>query len=188
MHGSALALAIPSFFAQQLGEHAVWRRPFRQAVSVAAMRAGNVIVAPQRLTNSYCYGFFADVKVGQPWHQCARVKFVDLLFEQPDRDHLPVHADPLRGFDSRIRRRFVSCSRHFEIPDIRANTSNTTAKSSLAIPMPRAAVRNSLLTAVVGRGTSRCRPNSIASSISFCIMFTSNQASSGCCRTNGPRY
>src|SRR5579872_2708443 len=118
------------------------------------MSAGDVIVAPKRLANSYRDGFFADIKVGQPRHQRARVQFVDLLLEEADRYHLSIHPDPLRSLDSRICRRLVSCSRHFEMPDIRANTSNTTAKSNFAIPIPRAAVKNSLLTAVVGRGTS----------------------------------
>src|ERR1700722_3158239 len=180
MHGAALALAIAGLLAQQLGKHAVGRGPFCQAVSVATMSAGDVVFTPQRLTNSHCDGFFADIKVGQSGHQRACVQFVDLLLEQPDRYHPPVHPDALRGFDFHIRRRFVSCSRHFEMPDIRANTSNTTAKSCLAIPRPRAAVKNSLLTAVVGKVTSSWRPNSIARSMSFCIMFTSNQASSGC--------
>src|ERR1022692_424010 len=152
------------------------------------MSAGNVVVGSEGLADSHRDRFFADIKMGQSWHQSARVEFVDLFLEQADRNHPPVHPDPLAGTDYRIRRGLVSCCRHFEIPDIRANTSNITAKSSFAIPMPRAAVRNSLLTAVVGKGTSSCRPNSSASSMSFCIMFTSNQASSGCCRTNGPRY
>src|SRR3989304_5452907 len=62
------------------------------------------------------------------------------------------------------------------------------AKSFFASPLPRAVVNISLVTAVVGRGTSSCLPNSRASSKSFCIMLTSNQASSGISRTNGPRY
>jgi len=45
-----------------------------------------------------------------------------------------------------------------------------------------------LVTAVVGSGTSSCRPTSRARSMSFCIMFTLNQASSGIFRMNGPRY
>ena len=42
--------------------------------------------------------------------------------------------------------------------------------------------------AVVGIGTSRARPSSSASSMSFCIMLTLNHASAGSFRTNGPRY
>jgi hypothetical protein len=54
--------------------------------------------------------------------------------------------------------------------------------------MPRAAVSSSFDTAVVGIGTSSSRPASRASSMSFCIMSQSNQASSGWSSTNGPRY
>ena len=54
--------------------------------------------------------------------------------------------------------------------------------------MPRAAVSIWLVIAVVGSGTSSWRPISKASSISFCIMLTSNHASSGIFKTNGPRY
>src|SRR5258708_523221 len=120
--------------------------------------------------------------MGESGHESARVKFVYLLFKQAVPPHLPVQGDlfvSLTGV-SGARLELGCCHGHFEIPDIRASTSNMQAKSNFSIPMPRAAVRNSLLIAVVGRGTSSCRPNSIASSISFCIMFTSNQASAGC--------
>ena len=45
-----------------------------------------------------------------------------------------------------------------------------------------------MVAAVVGSGTSSSRPSSSASSMSFCIMLQSNQASSGISSTNGPRY
>src|SRR5688572_30740386 len=77
---------------------------------------------------------------------------------------------------------------HDWTPDIWARTLKSTAKSSFARPMPRAAVRNSLVTAVVGRGTSSRLPISSASIMSFCIMLTSNQTSSGILSTKGPRY
>ena len=54
--------------------------------------------------------------------------------------------------------------------------------------MPRAAVRNSLVTAVVGKGTSTRRPNSSASSISFCMVLTVCQAGSGSLVSMGERY
>src|SRR5579862_2610085 len=107
----------------------------------------------------------------QPGHKSARVKLVHLLFKKADAHHLAIHPQQFLFADG-------SC--HFGIPDMRASTSKTTAKSCFSQPMPRAAVRNSLVTAVVGSGTSSCRPNSIASNISFCIMLQSNQASSGC--------
>ena len=91
------------------------------------------------------------------------------------------------GTASVARRR---CSRGVPppAPAIAASTSKRMAKSLSASPMPRAAVRNSLVIAVVGNGTSSCRPSSRARFMSFCIMFTSNHASSGCSSTNGPRY
>src|SRR5579859_4299390 len=132
-------------------------------------------------------------------HQRTRIELIHLLFEQADAHHLAIGTEPfffaVRGFRTRFR--LGSRSGHFfgppavtgvVTPDIFASTSNTQAKSYLVQPMPRAAVKNSLLTAVVGRGTSSWRPSSMASTISFCIMFTSNQASSGCCRMKGPRY
>src|ERR1022692_1227994 len=155
-------------------------------MSMTAMCARDVIGALERFTHAHRDRFFANVKMSQPRHERARVELVYLPFEQPDREHLPVHAQPQVDFLQDFAR--LGGSRHFCTPDIRARTSNTTAKSSFSQPMPRAAVRNSLLTAVVGTGTFSLRPNSIASSMSFCIMLTSNQASSGCCKTNGPRY
>src|SRR5262249_250877 len=128
------------------------------------------------------------VQVRQARHQSSRVQLVHLLLEQSDAQHLPVHAHPLLYTNVRVRRRLLRRRRHLETPDIRARTSNTTAKSFFSQPIPRAPVRNSLLAAVVGIGTFSCRPSSIASSMSFCIMFTSNHASSGMRSTNGPRY
>src|SRR5215469_17908437 len=131
----------------------------------------------------------------QPRHQRTRVKLVHLLFKFPDHHHAPIDAHPLLGFDAVNHCRFVRGNGHLEAPDtfvdnpdICAKTSKTTAKSFSTRPIPRAAVKNSFVTAVVGIGTSSCRPNSSANSMSFCIMLTLNQASSGCFSTNGPRY
>src|ERR1700692_3948224 len=138
----------------------------------------------------------------QAGHEGAGVDLVHLLFKQADADHLAISMQPLFFF-SRGAGCFPTglglggCGGHtffpplvtgVETPDMAASTSNMQAKSYLVQPMPRAAVRISLLTAVVGRGTSSWRPRSMARTISFCIMLTSNQASSRCCRTKGPRY
>src|SRR5436190_11936906 len=72
-------------------------------------------------------------------------------------------------------------------PDIRASVSYRTAKSFVSNPMARAAVSISFVVADVGSGTLSSRPISRASCRSFCIMVTSNQASSGWPRTKGPR-
>src|SRR5579864_4562374 len=137
-------------------------------MSVPAMRAGDVVVFVQRFANSHGHRFFANVQMRQSRHQRARIEFVDLLFKQPDHHHPPVHPQMLlRGC---LGSAFgpVRGDAHTRAPDILAKTSNTTAKSFSARPIPRAAVRNSLATAVVGSGTSRCLPNSSANSISFC--------------------
>src|SRR5579864_3424705 len=126
----------------------------------------------------------------QPRHQRPRVKLIHLLFKEANADHLPIGTQPLVFFRThrrphfRLRRYSTHCFFPPSVtgvftPDIAASTSNMHAKSYLVHPMSRAAVRNSLLTAVVGSGTSSCRPNSIASTMSFCIMLTSNQDSSG---------
>jgi hypothetical protein len=61
---------------------------------VAAVRAGNVVVALQRLADSDGDGFFANVEVGQSRHLGRNVKFVYILLEQPDLDHLLVRLEP----------------------------------------------------------------------------------------------
>src|SRR6202142_190110 len=155
-------------------------------MSMTAMCAGDVVGALEGFANTHRNRFLPYIKMCQTGHQRPRVEFIDLAFELADGCHLPVHAPPPIYSPRNPFWRGGRC--HLATPDIRASTSNTTAKSSFSQPMPLAAVRNSLLTAVVGRGTFNLRPISIASSMSFCIMLTSNQASSGCCRTKGPRY
>src|SRR6478672_4240494 len=168
MHRSALAAAVPGFFAQQLGEHAIRGSAFRQTVSMSAVRAGDVVINAQRFADADCNRFFATVEMCQPWHQGAGVKLIDLLFEMPDAHHLPVGAEPLvfcrdsiaarfRFGSHRTHRFFSPVVTGVETPDMAARTSNMQAKSYLVQPMPRAAVRNSLLAAVVGNGTLSCR-------------------------------
>src|SRR5690348_9918350 len=162
---------------------------------MSAVRAGDVVGLLQRFTNPYRHRFFSDIQVRQTRHQRACIKFVHLFFKLANHHHAPVNAHPLLGFDSVNNFRLVRSNGHWEAPDtfvdspdICAKTSNTIAKSFSSRPIPRAAVKNSFVTAVVGIGTSSCRPSSSASSMSFCIMLTLNQASSGMFSTNGPRY
>src|ERR1700722_4220018 len=165
---------------------------------MSAMRAGDVVVAAQRFANSHSHRLLSAIEMCESRHQSARVEFVHVFFKCADAHHLPVGMKPLFPLvtDFYVSAHFESGRTHrepplftgVETPDIVASTSNMQAKSYFAHPMPRAAVRNSLLAAVVGSGTSSWRPSSIASTISFCIMLQSNQASSGCCKTKGPRY
>src|SRR3990172_9497108 len=189
VHRAAFAPAITGLFAEQLREHAIHRRAFGQAMPVSAMRAGDVVVAAQGFTHANGHRLLPDVQMRQPRHLRGSVKLVDLLFELADFRHLLIGVQPVFGVFRRILEFWIwSMQFLHSTPDILANTSNITAKSCSAQPMPRAAVRNSLVAAVVGSGTSNCRPISNARFISFCIMSTSNQASSGIFNTNGPRY
>src|SRR5882672_2614694 len=188
MHGPAFATAVSRLFAQQLREHPVGRSSFRHAMAMPPVRARNVVVPAQRLANPHRNRFFANVKVRQPRHQRPGIKFVHLFFELPDHHHPPVHPHPLLGFHFRFGFGLIRCNCHGLTPDICAKTWNTTAKSFSSSPSPRAAVRNSFVTAVVGIGTSSCRPSSSARFMSFCIMLTLNHASSCFFKINGPRY
>jgi hypothetical protein len=101
VHRAALALAIAGFLAQQLREHAVGRRALGQAMAVAAVRAGDVVVAAEDFADAAGDGYLADIKMGKAGHQRTGIKIVDPLLEQADGHHLPVHvqqpidADPV---------------------------------------------------------------------------------------------
>jgi hypothetical protein len=93
MHRAALALAVAGLLAEQLREHQVRRRSFRQAVSVAAVGAGDVIVRPQRLADAHRDRLLTYIQVGQSGHQSSGVEIVHSLLEETNGDHLTVHMD-----------------------------------------------------------------------------------------------
>src|SRR5947208_1058765 len=156
----------------------------------AAVGGRVLVVLPQRGAEADGDTLLADVQMGEPRHLRAPVQLVHVLLEQADLGHLPVHLEPrpVRYLFRRQRHSLGHRVTSVSIPDMRASTSKTTAKSFSSRPMPRAAVSSSFVIAVVGSGTSSSRPSSRARFMSFCIMLTSNHASSGCSRTNGPRY
>src|SRR5712692_6351694 len=191
VHRAALAAAVARLLAEQLGEHAVGRGALRKAMTVTAMRAGDVVVLAECLADADGDGFLADVEVREARHLRAAVELVDALFEGTNRRHPAVRVEP--SLDRGIGREFrLPHSAHVAAPsvtpDIWARTSKRTAKSLSSRPIPRAAVRNSFVIAVVGNGTSSSRPSSRARFMSFCIILTLNHASSGIFKINGPRY
>src|SRR6185295_6210930 len=95
VHGPALAAAVPRLLAQQLGEHPAHRGALGQAVAVAAVRAGDVIVPLERLADPDRDRLLADVEMGQARHLRALVELVHLLLESPDLGHLAVHVQVL---------------------------------------------------------------------------------------------
>src|SRR5258708_12329854 len=76
VHGAALAPAVTCFFAEQFGKHPIDRSALCQAVPVAAMHAGDVVIAPQALSYSHHYGFFTSVEAAKPRHFCPGVHLV----------------------------------------------------------------------------------------------------------------
>jgi len=95
VHRAALAAAIAGRAAQQLAKHAVESCAFSQAVAVPAMRAGDVIIAPQRLAHAHGDAFFAGVEMRQAGHLGGLVQLVHLLLEHAYLEHLLVHVQPL---------------------------------------------------------------------------------------------
>ena len=93
---------------------------FGQAVPVAAVRAGDVVVDPQRFANAHRDSLFAAVKMRQAGHQSAGVEFVHLLFKQANPHHLPVGTQPLAfssaGFAASFR--LGSSGGHFLPPAV----------------------------------------------------------------------
>ena len=59
---------------------------------MAAMRAGDVIIAPQRFADSDGDCFFADVKMRKARHHRARIQLIHLFFEEPNPLHVAIHA------------------------------------------------------------------------------------------------
>src|SRR6266705_218419 len=104
-------------------------------MSMPAVRAGNVVGPLEGFADADGNGLFSDIKMCETRHQRAGVEFVYLVFKQTDRQHLTVHPVPesnLLRSSSRLR---SSCQ--LGTPDMRASTSNITAKSSFSQPIPR---------------------------------------------------
>jgi hypothetical protein len=76
-------------------------------MAVASMSAGNVIVGSEGRADADRDGFFTDVEVGEAGHQRSSVQIVDLLFEEADGQHPPIHAEPFVILDLRIKLRWV---------------------------------------------------------------------------------
>src|SRR5262245_37306713 len=155
------------------------------------MRAGDVVVFPQRFAHADGDCLFTDIEVRETGHHRAGIEIVDALLEQTNRDHLSIQPQQLVLAD--LQRRVLSAScvgghGYAGTPDICASTWKIAAKSFSVSPIARAAVRYSLATDVVGSGTPTRLPISSASVTSFCIMRMSNHASSGGLITIGPRY
>ena len=104
VHRAALAATVAGLLAEQFREHAVDRGALGEAVPVAAVGAGDEVVAMQGLADADRHGLLADVEVGQARHLRALVQLVHLLLEGPDLRHLPEHVQVLLQLHPRIDR------------------------------------------------------------------------------------
>src|SRR5262245_53022466 len=100
------------------------------------MRAGDVVVGPQRLAHTDGNRLLADVEVREPRHQRAGVEVVDALLKQTDRHHLAIEPEQLLGRD--VGRGGLDGT-HAWTPASWASTWNTAAKSFSARPVARPA-------------------------------------------------
>src|SRR5579884_2726567 len=73
MHGAAFAATIARLLAQQFSKHEINGRALRQAMTMPAMGAGDVIVAPQGRAGAHSYRFFTDIEVSQARHPGAGI-------------------------------------------------------------------------------------------------------------------
>ncbi len=61
---------------------------------MAAVRTGDVVIAPQRLAHTHRYSFFSTIQMSQAGHFGGEIQLVDMLFEKANLQHLLVHDQP----------------------------------------------------------------------------------------------
>jgi hypothetical protein len=58
------------------------------------VRAGDVVVAPQRFTHAHRDRLLADIQMGKTRHFGAEIELIDLFLEATDLHHLPIEMNP----------------------------------------------------------------------------------------------
>ena len=58
------------------------------------VRAGYIVVAPQRFTNAHGDRLLADIQMGKAGHFGAEIELIDLFLEATDLHHLPIEMNP----------------------------------------------------------------------------------------------
>ncbi len=81
VHRAALAVTITRGLAQEFGHHRRRLAAFGEAMPVPAMRAGNVVVAPERGTRADRHGLLADVHMRRAPHPTLHVQFARMFLE-----------------------------------------------------------------------------------------------------------
>ena len=95
MHGTALAFAIASFFAEKFGHHFLRVRPFGNTMTVSAMGSGNKITGTQRLAGAYCGCFLADAGMNVAGHASLQEQIRRHGIKRAHFKHFPIEGKQL---------------------------------------------------------------------------------------------
>ena len=91
VHRAAAALAVAGRLAEEFGEHPLHVRALGDAVAVAAMRRGDLVLDRQRHADADRARFLADRQMHRAVDQAARVAVLRALLEAADQIHLAQH-------------------------------------------------------------------------------------------------
>ena len=92
MHGAAAAARAPIHSAQQFRHRSPCGNSLGQCVAMTAMRAGNVVVAPQLRAYAGCNRFFPDIRVDEPGHAARPEYLARLELEPSNQSHLAIES------------------------------------------------------------------------------------------------
>ena len=90
VHAAAFALAVAGRAAEQFGEHPIELAAFRDEVAVAAVRAGDLVVARQMHHHAGGDRLLADVEVQGAGDLAGFHQLAGFFFEDADADHAAV--------------------------------------------------------------------------------------------------
>jgi hypothetical protein len=88
VHGAAASAAIARLLAEKLRKHTLRIRPFADAMAVAAVRGGDVVVIGERQCRANGARLLADGEVHGAVDQPTHVRLLSALLETPHENHL----------------------------------------------------------------------------------------------------
>ena len=95
MHGAATALAVARGLAEKLGEHAVDLRALGNAVAVATMGGGDLVIGLQGHADAHGARFLTDREMHRAVDQAAGIGVFRTFLEAADEMHLVQHVAQL---------------------------------------------------------------------------------------------
>ena len=129
MHRAALAAAQALLAAEDLGHHPVRVAPLGDAVAVAAMGGGDVVLVVQMQADADRGRLLAGIEMDEAGDVACRELLVDGVLERADGPHLPVRLE-----------QFVAAELHVGLPPLLAPwgwcSRNGTARQEMVWPRP----------------------------------------------------